>query len=32
MGLDQRQEQHNKGVKGEGGAIGLTEDEDKLWR
>ena len=32
MGLDQRQEQHDKDVKGEGGAIGLTEDEDKLSR
>ena len=32
MGLDQRQEQHNKDVKGEGGALDLTEDEDNLWR
>ena len=30
MGLDQRHEQHNKDVKGDGGALGLTEDEEKL--
>ena len=28
MGLDQRHEQLNKDIKGDGGMIGLTEDED----
>ena len=30
MGLDQRHEQHNKDVKGDGGLLGLTKDEEKL--
>ena len=30
MGLDQQHEQLNKDVKGDGGIVGLTEDEDKL--
>ena len=30
MGIDQCHEQQNKLVKGDGGAIGLTEDEDRL--
>ena len=30
MGIDQCHEQLNKLVKGEGGATGLTEDEDRL--
>ena len=29
MGIDYRHEQLNKDVKGDGGAIGLTEDDDK---
>ena len=32
MELDQRQEQLNKHVKGDGGIVGLTEDENKLRR
>ena len=32
MGIEQRHEQLNKDVKGDGGIIGLTEDEDKLRR
>ena len=32
MGIDQRHEQLNAEVKGDGGAVGLTEDEDKLLR
>jgi len=32
MGIDQCHEQLNKIVKGDGGAIGLTEDDDKLRR
>ena len=32
MGIDQHHEQLNKDVKGDGGAIGLTEDENKLLR
>ena len=32
MGLDQRHEQHNEDVKGDGGVLGLTEDEGKLQR
>ena len=32
MGLDQRHEQLNKDVKGTGGLLGLTEDEDKFRR
>jgi len=32
MGIDQCHEQLNKIVKGNGGAIGLTEDNDKLRR
>ena len=30
MGIDQCHEQQNELVKGDGGAIGLTEDEDRL--
>ena len=30
MGIDQCHEQQNKLVKRDGGAIGLTEDEDRL--
>ena len=30
MGIDQCHEQLNKLVKGDGGAVGLTEEEDKL--
>ena len=30
MGLDQRHGQHNKDVKGCGGVLGLTKDEEKL--
>ena len=30
MGLDQRHEQNNKDVKGDGGVLDLTEDEEKL--
>ena len=30
MGLNQRHEQHNKDIKGNGGVLGLTEDQDKL--
>ena len=32
MGLDQRHEQHNKDIKGDGGILGSTEDQDKLQR
>ena len=32
MGLDQRHEQHNKDLKGDGGILGLTEHEEKLRR
>ena len=32
MGIDQRHEQLNKDVKGDGGAVGLTENEDMLRR
>ena len=32
MGIDQRHEQLNKNLKGDGGMIGLTEDEEKLRR
>ena len=32
MGIDQRHEQLNKDVKGDGGIICLTEDEEKLQR
>ena len=32
MGLDQRHEQHNRDIKGDGGVLGLTEDQDKLQR
>lgn len=32
MGLDQRHEQLNKDIKGDGGMVGLTEDEDELRR
>ena len=32
MGLDQRHEQQNKDVKGDGGFLGLTENEEKLRR
>ena len=32
MELYQRHEQHNKDVKGDGGLLGLTEDEEKLQR
>ena len=32
MGIDQRHEQLNADVKGAGGAIGLTDDEDKFLR
>ena len=32
MGLDQRHEQQNKDVKGGGGFLGLTENEEKLRR
>ena len=32
MGLDQRHEQRNKDIKGNGGVLGLTEDKDKLQR
>ena len=32
MGIDQRHEQLNKDIKGDGGFVGLTEDEDKLNR
>ena len=30
MGLDQRHEQQNKDVKGDGGILGLTENEEKM--
>ena len=32
MGLDQRLEQHNKALKGDGGAVHLTENDAKLQR
>ena len=32
MGIDHRHEQLNKDVRGDGGAIGLTEDNDTLLR
>ena len=32
MGLDHRHEQHNKDFKGDGGAVGLTESDEKLTR
>ena len=32
IGLDQCHEQLNKDIKGDGGMVGLTEDEDRLWR
>ena len=32
MGIDQRHEQLNANVKGTGGALGLTEDDEKLLR
>jgi hypothetical protein len=32
MGLDQRNEQQNKDVKGDGGFLGLTENEEELRR
>ena len=30
MRLDQKHEQHNKDIKGDGGVLGLTEDEEKV--
>ena len=32
MGIDQSHKQLDKIVQGDGGAVGLTEDEDKLQR
>ena len=32
MGIDKRHDQLNKDVKGDGGAVGLTEDEEKICR
>ena len=32
MGIDQRHEQLNAEIKGAGGAIGLTEDDEKFLR
>ena len=32
MGRDQRHEKHNQDIKGNGGVLGLTEDQDKLQR